>query len=151
MGLIGFNINDHTALILDDGNKKVSSSTSSQVGNAVIAVLSRPEETVNQFTYVDTFTATQNEILAELEKATGKKWDVTHTTTKASIEKGNELFKVGDFSGLVYLLRAICLGEEFGCDFSGFLANEKLGLGRLSLEESVAVEVAAAAERAKAA
>lgn len=151
MGLIGFNINDHTAIILDGGNQKVSNSSGTQIGNAVVAVLSKPEETANQFTYVDSFTATQNEILAELEKATGKKWDVTHTTTKASIEKGNELFKVGDFSGLVLLLRAICLGEDFGCDYSAFLANEKLGLSRQSLEESVATEVAKAAGKAKAA
>lgn len=67
---------------------------------------------------------------------------MTHTTTKESIAKGGELMGVGDFSGLMYLLRAVCLGEQFNCDYSPSLANEKLGLARLSLEEAVATGVA---------
>lgn len=82
MGLVGFNINTKKALILNGGNRAFSTSNLSQIGNAVVAVLLKPEETANQFIYVDSFTATQNEILAELEKVTGENWKVTESTAE---------------------------------------------------------------------
>ncbi|TVY45925.1 Isoflavone reductase-like protein [Lachnellula occidentalis] len=140
MGLVGFNINTHEALIMDGGNRPFSATNLSQIGNAVVAVLSKPDETANQFIYVDSFTATQNEILAELEKATGKKWTVTESTTEAAAKEGQELFSKGDFSGLLLLLKTIMLGEGYGSDFTkdASLANEKLGLPKQGLAETVA-------------
>ena len=110
------------------------------MGNAVVAVLSKPDETANQFLYIDSFTTTQNEILAELEKATGKKWKVTESTTEAAAKEGQELFSKGDFSGLLLLLKVIMLGEGYGSDFTkdAGLANEKLGLPKQGLAETVA-------------
>ena len=130
MGLVGFNIHTKEAVIFDGGNRAFSTSNLSQVGNAVVAVLSKPEETANQFIYIDSFTATQNEILAELEKATGEKWKVTESTTKEAKTEGQALFAKGDFSGLLLLLKAIFLGEGYGSDFTkdAVLGNEKLGL-----------------------
>ena len=130
MGLVGFNINTQEALILDGGMKAFSASNLSQIGNAVVAVLSKPEETANQFIYIDSFTATQNEILAEFEKTTGEKWKVTESTTEACLTEGQALFAKGDFSGLLLLLKVIILGEGYGSDFTkdAVLGNEKLGL-----------------------
>jgi len=59
-------------LIFDGGNRPFSVTNLSQVANAVVAVLLKPEDTANQFLYVDSFTATQNEILDVLEKTTLK-------------------------------------------------------------------------------
>jgi hypothetical protein len=126
-------------LIFDGGNRAFSATNLSQVGNAVVAVLSKPEETANQFIYVDSFTATQNEILAELEKATGERWKVAEATTEEAKAEGQALFAKGDYSGLLLLLKAIFLGEGYGSDFTkdAVLGNEKLGLPNQDLVSTV--------------
>ena len=126
-------------MIFDGGNRAFSATNHSQVGNAVVAVLSKPEETANQFIYVDSFTATQNEILAELEKATGERWRVTESTTEEAKAEGQALFAKGDYSGLLLLLKAIFLGEGYGSDFTkdAVLGNEKLGLPNQDLVSTV--------------
>ncbi|KAI9742855.1 MAG: hypothetical protein M1818_003584 [Claussenomyces sp. TS43310] len=143
-GLVGFNIHDQTATIFDGGNRAFSASNLSQVGNAVVAVLSKPAQTANQIIYVDSFTVTQNEILAALEKATNKKWDVSRTTTEAAAKEGGELFSKGDFSGLMLLLETIFLGEGYGSDFTkdASLGNEKLGLPKQDLYETCEAVIA---------
>ncbi len=127
-------------MILDGGNRAFSSSNLSQIGNAAVAVLLKPEETANQYIYVDSFTTTQNEILAELEKATGEKWKVTESTTEYAKTEGQALFAKGDFSGLLWLLKVIILGEGYGSDFTkdAVLANKKLGLPNQDLVSTAA-------------
>jgi hypothetical protein len=126
-------------LIFDGGNRAFSATNLSQVGNAVVAVLSKPEETANQFIYIDSFTTTQNEILAKLEKATGEKWKITESTTEEAKAEGQALFARGDYSGLLLLLKAIFLGEGYGSDFTkdAVLGNEKLGLPNQDLVSTV--------------
>jgi hypothetical protein len=126
-------------LIFDGGNRAFSATNLSQVGNAVVAVLSKPEETANKFIYIDSFTATQNEILSELEKATGEKWKVTESTTEEAKAEGKASFAKGDFSGLLLLLKAIFLGEGYDSDFTkdAVLDNEKLGLPNQDLVSTV--------------
>ncbi|MCJ1261040.1 hypothetical protein MMC22_000904 [Lobaria immixta] len=144
MGLVGFNINTKEALILDGGNQAFSTTNLSQVGNSVVAVLSKPEETANQVIFVDSFTATQNEVLAELEKATGEKWKVTESTTEHAKTEGQALFAKGDFSGLLWLLKVIILGEGYGSDFTKDpgLDNKRLGLPNQDLASTAAAVAA---------
>ncbi|PMD16869.1 NAD(P)-binding protein [Hyaloscypha hepaticicola] len=144
LGILGFNIKTKEALILDCGNRPFSISNLSQIGNAVVAVLSKPEETANQFLYVHSFTVSQNEILAELENVTGEKWKVTESTTEAARTEGEPLFAEGDFAGLLLLLKAIFMGEGYGSNFTkdAVLANEKLGLPSQDLASSVAAVLA---------
>ncbi|KFY35868.1 hypothetical protein V494_05520 [Pseudogymnoascus sp. VKM F-4513 (FW-928)] len=139
MGLVGFNIHTKEALIFDDGNRRFSTTNLSQLGNAVVAVLSKPAATANQYLYIDSFTASQNEILAALEAETGAKWTVTTSTTDAAVAEGQALFAKGDFSGLLLLLKANFLGEGYGSDFTkdAKLSNELLGLPDQSLAITV--------------
>ena len=145
LGLAGFNIQTNEALIFDGGNRVFSNSNLGQIGNAVVAVLSKPEATANEFIYIDSFTATQNEILAELETVTGKKWNITNTTSEAATKEGQELLGKGEiFPGLLMLLKTINLGDGFGSNFPkhATYANAKLGLTKQSLKESAAAVVA---------
>lgn len=139
MGLVGFNIHTKEALIFDGGDRRFSTSNLSQLGNAVVAVLSKPTVTANQYLYIDSFTASQNEILAALESATGEKWTVTKSTTEAAVAEGQALFAKGDFSGLLLLLKANFLGEGYGSDFTkdAKLSNEILGLPSQDLASTV--------------
>ena len=124
---------------MDGGDHAFSVSNVSQIGNAVVSVLSKPKETANQFAYVQSFTTTQNRILAEFEKVSGKKWEVTHSTTIAAADGGAKLLSKGEFSGLLLLLKAIMLGEGYGGNFVEDVenGNELLGLPEQSLEDSV--------------
>jgi hypothetical protein len=127
-------------MILDGGNRKFTTSNLSQIGNAVVAVLLKPEETANQIIRVESFTATQNEILAELESATEEKWKVTESTTESAKAEGLPLFAKGDFLGLMLLLKVVVFGEGYGSDFGkdAILGNKKLGLPNQDLASSVA-------------
>ena len=144
MGLVGFNTTTKEALILDGGNRAFSTTNISQVGNAVAAVLLQPEETANQFIYVHSFTATQKEILAEFENATGEKWTISESTAEESKAQGQALLAKGDTLGLFPLLKAIILGEGYGSDFTkdAVLSNQKLGLPDQDLASTVAAVVA---------
>lgn len=141
--LVGFDLARQTAQILDGGNRPFSSTNTSQIGNAIVAVLSNPEVTANQFLYIESFTVTQNEILAELEKATRKKWAVSAGTAELVQEEGNDLFAKGDMAGLYKLLTVMVLGEGFEADFRKYgLANGKLGLPKQTVADTVAAVVA---------
>ncbi|OBT61855.1 hypothetical protein VE03_08828 [Pseudogymnoascus sp. 23342-1-I1] len=139
IGVVGFNIHTKEALIFDGGDRRFSSSNLSQLGNAVVAVLSNPTTTVNQYLYIDSFTASQNEILATLESETGEKWTVTKSTTEVAVAEGQALFAKGDFAGLLLLLKANFLGEGYGSDFTkdAKLSNEILGLPSQDLASTV--------------
>lgn len=126
----GFKIHTKEALILDGGSRAFSATKLSQVGNAVVAVLSKAEETANKYIYIHSFTATQNEILAELENETAVKWTVTESTTEKTKTEGQELLAKGDFAGVLPLLKTIFHGEGYGSDFTkdAVLNNVMLGL-----------------------
>jgi hypothetical protein len=105
-----------------------------------VAVLLKPEETANQFLFVDSFTVTQNEILTALETATQKKWEVTNSTLESAEKIGKESLAKGDFlQGMINLLHVVFFGEGYGSDFSKdeVLANEKLSLPKQTLEDTV--------------
>ncbi|KAG9228733.1 hypothetical protein BJ875DRAFT_226777 [Amylocarpus encephaloides] len=99
ISLFGFsNVKDRSAVIYDGGDRPFSTTNVNQVANAVVAVLSKPEETINKYLFVDSFTTTQNEILRALEKASGK-WQVKESMTEAALRKGKELVVKGDYGG----------------------------------------------------
>ena len=62
---------------------------SNSVGKLVVAALQHPAESANKILIVNSFTATPNEILAEFEKQTGSKWDVSYV----SLDKLKEVEK----------------------------------------------------------
>jgi len=126
----GFNLQEKTALIYDDGNQPFSTTTVSTVAKAVTAIFSKPAETANKPIYVASFTPTQNQILAVLEETTGEKWTVTKTTTAESLKVGQEKVQKGDLQGLSNLVLVAIYGPQYGSDFerNATLSNELLGL-----------------------
>ena len=120
------------------------------VGQAVVSTLLRPAETANKYLYIESVNTTQNEILAELQRATGAPWNVTHTTTEAQVSSGKEAVAKGDFGGMLTLVRATAFGELEGlrADYAReeSLANEMLGLGRETVRGTIEA-VAGAGQR----
>jgi len=136
---LGFNLDSCTALIYDSGDARFSATTLPTIGAAIVAILHKPEETTNQYIYIASFTTTQNEVLAALEKATGKKWQVEHSTAMETRRIGQEKVGKGDFSGMENIVVSLVYGGDSVSDLesSRKLANDLLGLPKETVEETV--------------
>ena len=126
-------------MIYDSGNVSWSATTLPTIGLAVARSLLKPEETTNKFIFVYSIKTSQNEILSVLQKITGDKWDVNHTTTEAAVQDGQEKLAKGDMSGAVPLILSTTFQEGWGGDFTkcADAANNLLGLPEESMEALV--------------
>ncbi|EXJ66776.1 uncharacterized protein A1O5_09971 [Cladophialophora psammophila CBS 110553] len=136
---LGFDLKTHTALIYNDGDTRVSHSNLDTIGEAVCAILRKPHETANKYLFISSFTVSQNEILASLEKTTATKWTVNRASTVDAERDGKEKLTNGDFSGVRLLLARLMYGGDTGADFekAPALANKALGLPQESLDATI--------------
>lgn len=65
----------------------------------MISVLHHPDETANQYVYVNSFTLTQNLLLSTLERLQGVKYDKKVDTTAAIVARGEYKLSHGDNAG----------------------------------------------------
>jgi hypothetical protein len=135
---LGFNPKTNMALIYDDGNTRISCTNIGTIGEAIGSVLRKPAETANKYLFISSFTVSPNEILASLEKATGKKWIINKASTAEAEREGKEKLAKGDFSGIRSLLARLMFGGDTGGNFEKepTLANKLLGLPHESLDET---------------
>lgn len=77
------------------------------VGKLVVAALQHPEASKNATLKVNSFTATPAEILAEYEKQTGSKWDVSYTPLEKLKESEKQAWAEGSPIATAYTLRRI--------------------------------------------
>ncbi|KAG4435624.1 hypothetical protein IFR05_008899 [Cadophora sp. M221] len=140
-GFLGFDIEARTATIWDKGTSKFTLTDDEQLGEAVLAVLDRPEQTANKKIYVASFETSQKEILAALEEATSSKWIVTDTTTEKEVAEASEKLSKGDFDGAFTLVRATSFANLPGLRANYVrdedLSNELLGLKLECVKEPV--------------
>ncbi|KAI9678898.1 MAG: hypothetical protein M1829_001883 [Trizodia sp. TS-e1964] len=140
-GFLGYDLKAHTALIYEKGDVKFATTNLADIGLAVVGVLLHPTETANRFVYIASVEATQNEILAALEKATGPpKWTVTKTTIAEGQKIGGEKLAKGDFSGLMPIIASASFDPNSQSEFSSFtkLDNDLLGIPHQTLDQLVA-------------
>lgn len=95
--LMGFNINDHTATIYDNGEEVFTGTTLEGIAQSVVGVLAHPEETGNRFVKVLSIKTCQNKLLQAFQHVTGEQWAVRKSTTKELMESGRR--KLADGSG----------------------------------------------------
>lgn len=83
-----FDVKRKRAVLLGDGQGKISLTTMRDVGKLVVAALLHPDAVENKAIHVNSFTSTPKEIAAEFERQTGgNKWEVEFT----SLEKLKEI------------------------------------------------------------
>ncbi|VBB76528.1 Putative reductase [Podospora comata] len=75
----GFKPEEKKAWIIEDGEGKIGFCTMWDVGKFVVGTLRHPEESFGKALKVQSFIVSSNEVLAEYEKQTGAKWEVTKT------------------------------------------------------------------------
>jgi len=150
-GLMGWDLPGRKATIYDDGNFEYEATNVKQIGRAVAAALSPEhfEETRNKYIYVNSFTTTQNNVLAELEKATGSTFEITYQKTedlhgiglaKLTEEKGTVSSGGGQYAaGAVETITSAIYGYGRLNEFSKTrgLWNEQLGLPKETIEKTV--------------
>ncbi|CAH0033939.1 unnamed protein product [Clonostachys rhizophaga] len=125
--------------ILDGGDRVFSATTLATIGDAVVGILSHPEETKNRAVYVDDAKITQNQLLKIAREATpNKTWEpiqlkVDDLTAQADARLAQGLFDAETF--IPYLFRAI-VDPAYGGNFEK-TDNDLLGIKGLT-EEQVA-------------
>lgn len=134
-GFLGFQISDRKATLYDEGNVPTTLTTYATVAKSVVGVLSRPDETANRFVHIQSFVATQNEILSSLEKATSDTFTVTHKPSTGLRDSGRAALQAGGGHDVLNLLIWGIYGKGNGGDF-GLVKNDNalLGLPQESLD-----------------
>jgi hypothetical protein len=100
---------------------------SCSVGKALVASLLHPVESKNRALIVNSFTATTNEIVAEFEKQTGSKWDISYTPLDELKTLEQEAWDKGDPKATAFTLRRIW--TEGGTLYDKPRDNEVIGFG----------------------
>ena len=118
--------------LYDGGESLFSATTLASIGQAVVGVLSHPEETKNRFVYVKDIDVSQNQLLAIAKKVDpGKTWEEPTLVDTAGIEKSSyESLAKGEITQSAmygFLFRAIFGPSEYGSRFAKS-DNELLGV-----------------------
>lgn len=138
-GFLGFDLSNHKAMIFDDGNQPFSASTLPLIGDAVAQALLKPDITANKYVYVYSFTTTQNEVLAALEKVQGMPWHVETVQSESKIHEAQEILKSGGDAVAAFrlLLLALSYNPGYGNDFRSKDSNRALGLQKEMMEDVI--------------
>ncbi|KAL4750534.1 hypothetical protein BDW72DRAFT_193752 [Aspergillus terricola var. indicus] len=148
----GFDFDNRSLTIYDDGNTKISTSTLSQVGRAVARVLSLnelPEDEndksltlsafLNKGVYIRSFLVSQNDMFESVKRVTGTTdadWAITHEETKKRYEDGLAQVRKGNMAGFSKMLYARTFYPDSSSDLSEKAQNGLLGLPDEDLDES---------------
>lgn len=133
---MGMNLKSPTAQIWDSGTNVFPTTLRSTVGLAVVAALLNPEATANKVLRISSFVISQNDLLAAVEKVTGKKYEITKVNSKEVIPVAQQALAKGDMeNGLFPLLLVVTFGgDEYGTDYTAKGSdNELLGLPKVDL------------------
>jgi len=131
-GALEFHVSTKTARIWDGGDIPFSTTNLATIGKALAGLLTNPDAlqaSKNKYIYIASHTATQNEILAVLEKVTGEKWTVEHIKSSEAVPKATKALQDGDFRGILTLIQAANFAEGRLNDFTqveGGLSNNLL-------------------------
>lgn len=103
-----FNIDvkESKATLVEGGKTKFSTTSLPQVGEWVAQVLLHADQTANLNVPVESFYVSQLEILAAVEKSTGKKFTVEHLEGQKLIKDSQEAYAAGNFLGGLGLIQA---------------------------------------------
>jgi nucleoside-diphosphate-sugar epimerase len=131
MGII-VNPAKHTATLYNGGDVRFSATTLADVAEAVLGIIGNQAETANRAVYVHSTVITQNRLIQCAKDKDGKAW---HTTVKSTEEvRQNSLKELekGASADVEGAMLGFCIcamwDAEYGCDFSGRLDNEMLGI-----------------------
>jgi uncharacterized protein YbjT (DUF2867 family) len=143
MGMMGLDRAEGSVKLIDGGRARFTASTVGQIARALVAILKNPSEATNKLVFVESFTTSQAEVVAAIEKVTGEKYSVEPVSSQALREQAYKQLQAGDIQGGgTSLIMTLIFGEgslEDHTHVEGGLWNARLGLENENLEEVVKV------------
>ncbi|SPN96511.1 uncharacterized protein DNG_00039 [Cephalotrichum gorgonifer] len=144
-GLLGFDLKNKEARIYNGGDVPVSMGPRQLTAQAMYTLLTNPErfeEARNQYIHIASYTVTQNEILAVVERLTGEKLKVINVTSEETLPQALEEVKRGKNRGLAAQVQAILYGQDAQGELLGDFRplgiwHEKLNLLPTTLEQDL--------------
>lgn len=129
-GFAGWDVPNRTVTIYNGGSIPYEATSLDQVGRAITTCLERPELVKNQHVYINSFTATQNQILQALESATGDTFKVSQGSVDELFQGGKEMVENGQPFGVLGMLAGVVYGKGGLANYSVTkgIWNEKLEL-----------------------
>jgi nucleoside-diphosphate-sugar epimerase len=138
---MGFDVPGNKFEVLDDGEGRVSCSTEENTALAVVrALTTKTEETKNRNLFLQDFSVSQIELVAEVERQTGVKFEVRRVDSKKLAEEKRAEVKAGNKWAEFALVNIGFMTGRYGgfLEKEGEIMNEKLGLKKATLAEEVA-------------
>ncbi|EXJ76737.1 uncharacterized protein A1O5_01245 [Cladophialophora psammophila CBS 110553] len=103
-----FDVKNKEAVLLGDGNLKISFTTMKDVGKLVVLAALHPDASRNKALRVNSFTATDSEILKEFERQTGgQPWKVSYTSLDTLKKLEQEAWEAGKPYATIFTLKRI--------------------------------------------
>jgi len=135
VGFLGPDMQTKEATITEGGSTKFTTTTLPQTGLAVAAVLAHDTETANKYVAIESFSTTQNELVAAMEKE-GLTVKKTYQTGQELIDKSRAGVAAGNQFAVYGLLQATIFIPGYGGDFSAEADSWRtvLGLEKLDLK-----------------
>lgn len=110
MGVMGWDLESFEVTMFDSGDQEFSCTNIKAVAEAIASVLTHENDTKNQNVFVSSFPRlTQKEVLAALERLSGRKFEVTQASTEDLAAKGEARIKRGEWlQGYIETVSASC-------------------------------------------
>lgn len=124
-----YDVKNKKAVLIGDGEGKISLTTMRDVGKLVVATLFHPDTAKNKALKVNSFTTTPKELVAEFERQTGGKWDLSFTSLEHLKKMEKEAWEKGSPVAGGFTLRRIWA--------EGGTLYEKRDNGVIGMEEGV--------------
>lgn len=101
-----------------DGNAKWSATTLPYTAAAVVQILRNPRATANRRIFLSPFETSQREVVAELERQQGMRYDVLPFDADAEVAAAKQKWtSEKDMSGIYVTIPAVVLLPEYGTAF----------------------------------
>lgn len=126
---------NHKAILYDEGDNRISSTSLSNVGNAIAGILQNFEATKNKIVHTSEVILTQNELLRIAERLRPDiKWEISKVKTTVMLKEGLDSVSAGDFS--MPVIMKVLKGTAFSGSIYGTAFdetdNELLGVKELT-------------------
>jgi hypothetical protein len=138
---VGFiaDLKKHTAKLYNGGDIPFSATNLVDVAKAVLGVINNQKDTTNRVIYIQSALVTQNQLIQYAKDKDGAEWDVVMIDTETVKQDSFVELEKGDGADMDAALLGFCIvamfDTEYGCDFSGRLDNEIVGVKELDTKE----------------
>ena len=114
-----FQPNSANPRIFDGGDRAFSVVTLPTVAQAVIGVLSKPDETKNRVLFIQDMVTTQNRFLAIAKKlAPERKWEPQYESLEDVYKNADEEMAKGNMMAIMQYLYLACMGEGYHIEYT---------------------------------